>query len=60
VIDHRQRLLRRVNFSACRAQAFERLRLRHLVDEMAFDIQQTGSVIGFVDQMIVPDFIVQR
>jgi hypothetical protein len=30
------------------------------VDEMAVDIEQAGAVIGLVNQMIVPDFVVQR
>ena len=41
-------------------QAFERLRAGHFVDEVAVDIKQAGAVIGFVYQMIVPDFVVQR
>jgi hypothetical protein len=27
---------------------------------MAVDIEQAGAVIGFVNQMIVPDLVVQR
>jgi hypothetical protein len=27
---------------------------------MPVDIEQAGAVIGFVDQMVVPDFVVQR
>jgi hypothetical protein len=27
---------------------------------MAVNIEQAGAVIGLVDQMIVPDFVVQR
>src|ERR1019366_1003851 len=42
------------------AQTFEGLRRGHLVDEMAVDIEQAGAVIGLVNQMIVPDFVVQR
>ncbi len=60
VIDHGQRFLRRVNLAPCRAQTFEGLRRGHLVHEMAVDIEQAGAVIGFVDQMIVPDLVVQR
>ena len=60
MIHHRQRLLRRANLAAGGAQAFERLRLGHLVDQMAVDIEQAGTVIGFVNQMIVPDLVVQR
>ena len=60
VIDHRQCLLRRVNLAAGGAQALERLRRGHFMDQMAVDIEQAGAVIGFVNQMIVPDFVVQR
>ena len=60
VIDHRQRLLRRMNFAPGRAQTFERLRRGHLVHQMAVDIEQAGAVIGFVHQMVVPDLVVQR
>ena len=60
VVDHRQRLLRRANFSSRRAQPFKRLRRCHLMDEMAVDIDQAGAVIGLVNQMVVPDFVIQR
>ena len=30
------------------------------MDEMAVDIEQAGAVIGFVNQMVVPDLVVQR
>ena len=60
VVDHGQRLLRRVNLAAGGAQAFEGLRRGHFVDQMAVDIEQAGAVIGFVNQMIVPDLVVQR
>jgi hypothetical protein len=29
------------------------------MDQMAVDIEQAGAVIGFVNQVIVPDFVVQ-
>ena len=60
VVDDGERLLRRVHLAAGRTQAFEGLRRRHLVNEMAVDIEQAGAVGGFVNQMVVPDFIVQR
>ena len=60
VVDHGQRLLRRVNLAARGAQAFKRLRRGHLVDQMAVDIEQAGAVFGFVHQMVVPDLVVQR
>jgi hypothetical protein len=30
------------------------------MDQMAVDIEQAGAIIGFVNQMIVPDLVVQR
>lgn len=60
VIDHGQRLLRRVHLAPRRAQAFERLRRGYLVHQMAIDIEQAGAVICFVHQMVVPDLVVQR
>jgi hypothetical protein len=60
VVDHGQRLLRRMNLSPRRPQTFESLRRGHLVDQMAVDIEEAGAVIGLMNQMIVPDFVVQR
>ena len=60
VIDHEQRLLRRVHLAAGEAQPFERLRRCHLVDEMAVDVEQAGAVGLLVDQMVVPDLVVER
>src|SRR3954453_23150563 len=42
------------------AQPFERLRRGHLMHEVAVDVEQTGAVGGFVDQMVVPDLVVER
>ena len=41
------------------AQALEGLRARHLVHEMAVDIDQAGAVGLLVDQMVVPDLVVE-
>ena len=60
VIDHGQRLVRRVHLAAGGAQAFEGLRRGHLVHQMAVDIDQAGAVRLLVDQMVVPDFVVER
>ena len=59
VVDHGQRLLRRANFSPRGAETFEGLRRGHFMDQMAVDIEQAGAVVGFVNQMIVPDLVVQ-
>ncbi len=60
VVDHGQRLLRRADLASGCAQAFEGLRRSHLMDQMAVDIEQAGAIVGFVNQMIVPDLVVQR
>ena len=59
VVDDAQRLLRRAHLAAGQPQSLERLRARHLVHEMPVDIDETGPVGAFVDEMIVPDFIVE-
>ena len=59
VIDHEQRLVRRAHLAAGKPQAFERLRARHFVHEMPVDIDQAGAVRLFVDQMVVPDLVVE-
>ena len=48
------------HLAAGHAQALEGLRARHLMDEMAVDIEEAGAVLGLVDQMIVPDLVVER
>src|SRR6185312_12117136 len=60
VIDDGERFFRRVYPAARVAQAFERLRTRHLMYEMAIDINEAGTVRLFVDQMVVPDLVVER
>ena len=59
VVDHAQRLVRRPHLAAGEPQALERLRARHLVHEVAVDIEEAGSVRLLVDQMVVPDLVVQ-
>jgi hypothetical protein len=61
VVDHGERLLRRAHLAAGHAQALEGLRRGHLVDEMPVDVEQAGAVrLDFVDQMVVPDLVVER
>ena len=60
VIDHGKRLLRRPHLAPGHAQALEGLRARHLMHEMAVDIEQAGAVRRLVHQMLVPDLVVQR
>jgi hypothetical protein len=59
VIDDGERLLRRANLAARVAQSFERLRRSDLMDKMAVDIEQAGAVGLLVNQMVVPDLVVQ-
>ncbi len=60
VIDHAQRLVRRMHFAAGKPQAFEGLRACHLMHEVPVDIDEAGAVRLFVDEVIVPDFVVER
>src|SRR5450631_242341 len=59
VVDHGQSFFGRVHLAARRAQALEGLRARHLVHQMAVDIDQAGSIRRLVHQMVVPDLVVE-
>ena len=59
VVDHAQRLFRRAHFPAGEPQSLEGLRARHLMDEVAVDVEQAGAVRLLVDQMVVPDLVVE-
>jgi hypothetical protein len=54
-----ERLFRRADLALRHAQTFEGLRARHLVHEMAIDVEETGAVRLLIDEMIVPDFVVE-
>ena len=60
VIDHRQCLVGRMHLAAGGAQAFEGLRGGDLVHQMAIDVDETRPIRLFVNQVIFPDFIVER
>ena len=60
VVDDGERLLRRAHLAVREAQALEGLRAGHLVDEMAVDVEEAGAVGAFLDQMVVPDLVVER
>ena len=60
VVDHTQRLLRRAHGSPGEPQPLEGLRAGHLMHEMTVDIDETGAVRLFVDQMSFPDLVVER
>ena len=59
VVDDGERLLRRAHLAAGHAQALEGLRARHLVDEMAVDIDEARAARR-LDDVVVPDLVVQR
>ena len=60
VVDHGQRALGRAHLALVHAQALEGLRAGHLVDEVPVDINERRAVRVVRDQVIVPDFVVQR
>jgi hypothetical protein len=41
------------------AQALERLRRRHLMDEMQVDVEQRRFACGLADDVVLPDFLEQ-
>ena len=57
VVDDGERLLRRAHLAPGHPQPLERLRARHLVDEMAVDIDEAQIALG-VEDMLVPDLVV--
>ena len=59
VVDDGERLLRRAHLAAGHAQALEGLRARHLVDEVAVDIEEAGAVRRLVHDVVVPDLVVE-
>ena len=59
VVDDGERLLRRAHLAPRHAQALEGLRARHLVDEMAVDVDEARAARR-LDDMVVPDLVVQR
>ncbi len=59
VIGDRKGQIGTAHFAARRPQAFEGLRARHLVDEMAVDIKHARFARRFMDQMRIPDFVVE-
>ena len=59
VVRHGDGLFRRAHLAARHAQAFERLRAGHFMHQMAVDIQKAGAVVGLVDDMVVPDLVIE-
>ena len=59
VVRHRQRQFRPAHPATRGAQPLERLRARHLVDQVAVDVDQAGAVVAPLDDVGVPDLLVQ-
>ena len=59
VVDDGERLLRRAHSAAGQPQALEGLRARHLVDEVAVDVDEARAARR-LDDMVVPDLVIQR
>ena len=57
VVDDGQRLVRRAHLAPGQPQALERLRARHLVDEVPVDIDE-AEIAGRLQDMLVPDLVV--
>ena len=60
VVRHGQGQIRAAHRAAGQPEALEGLRARHLMDEMAVDIEHRGFPRRGMDQMGVPDLVVER
>jgi hypothetical protein len=59
VVNHGEGFLRAVHLAAGHAQAFKGLRAGDFVHQVAVDVEQAGAVFCFVNQVVVPDLVVQ-
>ncbi|KNA04247.1 hypothetical protein SOVF_201420 [Spinacia oleracea] len=59
MVDHGERAGGRMDRTTGDAQPLEGLRARHLMDQVTIDIEKTGSVRVTIDDVVVPDFIIQ-
>ena len=59
VVDDGERLFGGPHLAPGHPQALERLRARHLVDEMAIDVDEARAARR-LDDMVVPDLVIQR
>ena len=59
VVGHRERRLGPAHLAAGGAQAVERLRAGDLVHQVAVDVQQADAVVLLVDEVALPDLVVQ-
>src|SRR3546814_5899678 len=60
MVGHRQGQVRSADRPARPPQPFERLRRRHLMDEMPVDIDKAGAVRAPLDDMRIPDLLIER
>src|SRR4029077_10222244 len=60
VIGHGQGRLGPVHLAPGQAQTLEGLRARHLMDQMAVDIEQADAVVLAMGQVALPDLVEQR
>jgi len=59
VVNHGQRFLRGVNLASRNAKTLEGLRRRHFVNEVPVNVEQACAIGLLVNQVIVPDLVVQ-
>src|SRR5690606_29043394 len=59
VVDNGQRLFRLANLAARQTQAFERLRARDFVHEVAVDVEQAGAVVLTINNVVVENLVVE-
>ena len=60
VIGHGDCLVGAAHGAARHPQPFKGLRAGHFVDEVTVDVQKAGTIVGFVRDMGIPDFIIKR
>ena len=59
VVGHRDRQVRAAQLAAGQAQAFERLRAGHLMQQMPVDIKDAGAIRQSLDDVAVP-YLVEK
>jgi len=60
VVDDGKRLFRRPHLALAQPQALEGLRARHLVHEMAVDVEEARAIRLALDDVVLEDLVVQR
>ena len=59
VIDGREGEIGTPDLAAAQAQAFERLRRRHFVNEVTIDVEQGAAVLELAHDVRIPDLVEQ-